>query len=144
MDVDYNLQDSCLMDIDNITLSNIGILSLDIIIKEFSNIPNIFFTSSEYIDIICSNIWDYLEGKDVYLLSYTCKKAIDIIKIEYIYYINSNILILEAIRKYLNSYNDTIKIKCNKRQNTSSDDMNTLKKRHIMSKKKVETISMDL
>ena len=140
MDLNYNLQNTHI-DTNHIMLSQIGILSLDIIIKEFSNISSLYFATTEYIDIICSNISDYLENKETYLLSYSAKKAIEIIKLDYTYYINYNAIILNVIKKQLcqNNGNPFVKTKSQKRRQSNLDNMPP-KKRNI--DKKIDVITL--
>ena len=136
MEVDNDLQNLHINEIDNIVLSNSGVLALDIIMKEFSNVSNLYFLSTDYINILCSSISDYVQGKEAYLLSYTSKKAIEIIKLEFIYYMNNDILLLQVIRKQLNRYNEiethtqTNKKKTHKRHNSNSDNISN-KKRNV-------------
>ena len=131
MDIDNDMSDTYMMDIDCIVLSPTGIIALDIITKEFSNLSDLYFTSSEYIEHLCTNIYDYLQDRESYLLSYTSKKAVDIIKLEYMYYINSNMLIIEAIRKYLEYSNMTEPVKqSNKRVHPNTNNMNKPNKKN--------------
>jgi len=131
MDLNYNLQNTHI-DTNHLMLSPIGILSLDIIIKEFFNISSLYFATPEYSEVICSNISDYLENKETYLLSYSAKKAIEIIKLEYIYYLNCNTIILNVIKKQLCQNIETpfVNTKGHKRHQSNLDTMQS-KKRNI-------------
>ena len=77
------------------SLSQTGIFALEIIIKEFMNVQ---CNSTCNENILLDEIHNYLNNKESNLLSYTSKKAIDIIRLDY----TDNYLMLHAIYIYLN------------------------------------------
>ncbi len=83
---------------DTIKLSPVGILAFDIIIKEFTNVYHSMYSLHNDIYILLCDISDYLMGRESYSLTYTSKKAIDIIKLEFINAEN----ILQAIKNHIN------------------------------------------
>jgi hypothetical protein len=67
-----------------IKLSRIGILALEIIVKEFTNtLYHSHIVSSEVKNMLLNDISNYLLDKETYQLTYSSKKAIDIIRLEY-------------------------------------------------------------
>ena len=95
------------------SLSQVGIFALDIIIKEFMNVQ----CNTMYEQILLEEIQSYLNNKESNLLSYTSKKAIEIIRLDY----KDNYLMLHAIYIHLNK--DTpISIGCQKRKIEARDE----------------------
>jgi len=76
------------------SLSQYGILALEIVVKEFMNVQ----CNTMYEQLLLEEIRSYLNNKESNLLSYTSKKAIDIIRLDY----TDNYLMLHAIYIHLN------------------------------------------
>ena len=107
-----------------IKLSNVGIIALDIIIKELTNaFHHTLFTSDEIKETLLQEISNYLLDKETYALTYSSKKAIDIIKLEYM----DNNMILYAINNQL-STEDKKPIKINKKRQVEPCISNLIKK----------------
>jgi len=111
-----------------LTLSHVGILALDIIIKEYLNVSSL--VSMEDYNLLLSNIIDYLHDRETYILSYVSKKAIDIIKS---YYLNNGdeltiigiVLLKKAIKNHIN---EVLQVTCenstNKHRKHKLDNIN--------------------
>ncbi len=107
-----------------IKLSNVSIIALDIIIKELTNaFHHTLFTSDEIKETLLQEISNYLLDKETYALTYSSKKAIDIIKLEYM----DNNMILYAINNQL-STEDKKPIKINKKRQVEPSISNLIKK----------------
>lgn len=108
---------------DDVRLSPIGLLAYDIIIKEFSNVFHQSYIDDDSKYILQADICQYLNGKEAYQLTYTSKKAIDIIRHES----KNNISAFQAIQNKLNNRQHTAINK--KRYIESNSSVNTKKLR---------------
>ena len=97
------------------TLSQAGIFALEIIIKEFMNVHYHSYISNIE-QLLLDEIHNYFTGKESDSLSYISKKALDIIKLDYMNYYE----LLSAIKNYLNK--DIITPINNKRRVNTTDD----------------------
>ena len=104
-ELDYIMIPETSINIQKICLSPLSIIALDIIKKEYLNMANLASVSDEDNILLLNNISNYLHEKETYILSYVSKKAIDIIKLDYI--ISNNILdiifLKIAIKNQLNN-----------------------------------------
>ena len=139
--IDLNIEDISLDNNDNMNLeseftrirqnkylklSKVSIIALDIIIKELTNVfYHTLFTSDEIKETLLQEISNYLQNKETYALTYTSKKAIEIIKLQYI---NINI-ILCAISNHLSKEDEPAKINKKRLVETSISNISNLVKK---------------
>ena len=111
-ELDYIMIPETSINIKKICLSPLSIIALDIIKKEYLNMANVVSVSNEDNILLLNNILKYLHEKETYILSYVSKKAIDIIKLDYIISNNElDIIFLKiAIKNQLNNINININI----------------------------------